>query len=132
MKNNENLQSAIQDIMKNNQVNAPKRSMSDKKILQYETDLLSSSVNIDHATCIADLIPEERTSNFGGGDFTREDYAISWQKWKEQGHRFVLTNIKHSNSKLLMECPDNFKKDTLVLIPEFIQDLASKAKELLK
>jgi hypothetical protein len=132
MTNKDNLQNAIQDIMNKNQVNAPKRSMSDKKILQYESDLLSSSVNIDHVICIADLIPEERTAKFGGGDFTREDYAISWQKWKETGHRFVLTNIKHSNSKLLMECPDNFKKDTLVLIPDFIQDLAHKAKELLK
>ena len=132
MTSKENLQDAIQEIMNKNQVDAPKRVMSDKKILQYETDLLSSKVNIDHVICIADLIPDERSASFGGGDFTREDYAISWQKWKEKGHRFVLTNIKHSNSKLLMECPDSFKKDTLVVIPDFIQDLASKAQELLK
>lgn len=130
--NNENLKSAIDDIMKKNQVNAPKRSMTDKKILQYETDLLSSNVKIEHAICIADLVPGEASVNFGGGDFTREDYALSWKDFDNKGFRFVLTNIKYSNSKVLVDCPEQYKKDTLVVISDFIEDLASKAKDLLK
>jgi hypothetical protein len=130
--NNENLKSAIEDIMNKNQVNAPKRSMTDKRILQYESELLSSNVKIDHVVCIADLVPGEGSLNFGGGDFTRSDYALSWQNLNDAGYRFVLTNVKYSNSKILVDCPDQFKKDTLTILPDFIQDLATKAKELLK
>lgn len=128
---NENLKNAIDEIMNKNKVNAPKRSFDDKKILQYESDLLSSNVKIDHSISIAELIPGEGSTPFGGGDFTREDYALSWRNWNEKGFRFVLTNIKHSNSKLLMECPESFKKDTITILPEFIENLASKATKIL-
>ncbi|WP_127715344.1 hypothetical protein [Halobacteriovorax sp. HLS] len=120
----DNLKNAIQDIMNKNQVNAPKRNMIDKKILQYEADLLSANVNVDYSICLADIFQDERSKKFGGGDFTRQDYALNWKKWKEQGHRFILTNIKHSNSKLLLECPEQFKKDTLETLPQFIELLA--------
>ncbi|ATH06447.1 hypothetical protein BIY24_00370 [Halobacteriovorax marinus] len=128
---NENLKNAIEDIMNKNKVNAPKRSFDDKKILQYESDLLSSNVKIEHSICIADLFPGEESHSFGGGDFTRVDYALSWQNWQEQGFRFTLTNIKYSNSKLLIECPTQFKKDTITLLPAFIESLANKANQLM-
>ncbi|PIK14424.1 hypothetical protein [Halobacteriovorax sp. JY17] len=129
---NDNLKNAIDEIMNKNKVNAPKRSFDDKKILQYEADLLSANVKIDHVVSIAELIPGEESTPFGSGDFTRADYALSWQNWQEKGHRFVLTNIKHSNSKLLIECPEKFKKDTIIILPDFIENLASRASEILK
>lgn len=128
---NDNLKSAIEDIMNKNKVNAPKRSFDDKKILQYEADLLASNVKIEHSISIAELIPGEGSTSFGGGDFTRQDYALSWKNWQDKGYRFILTNIKYSNSKLLMECPDTFKKDTLTILPSFIENLASRATSLL-
>jgi len=127
----ENLQNAINDIMKKNSVNAPRKSFDDKKILQYESDLLSSNVLIDFNICIAELSPGEEKTSFGGGDFTREDYCLSWKKWNDKGHKFVLTNIKYSNSKLLLDCPEQFKKDSLVLIPIFITELAKQAGSIL-
>lgn len=127
----ENLQNAINDIMKKNTVNAPKRSFDDKKILQYESDLLSSNVLIDFNICISELCPGEGKVSFGGGDFTREDYSLGWKKWNEIGFKFVLTNIKYNNSKLLLDCPEQFKKDTLVLIPDFVTALAKQAGNIL-
>lgn len=128
---NDNLKNAIDEIMNKNKVNAPKRSFDDKKILQYESDLLASNVKIDHVIKMADLIPGEGSTPFGGGDFTREDYALSWQNWQEKGYRFVLTNIKYSNSKLLIECPEQFKKDTISILPNFIENLANQVSSLM-
>ncbi|OUR93010.1 hypothetical protein A9Q84_21135 [Halobacteriovorax marinus] len=127
----ENLQNAINDIMTKNAVNAPRKSFDDKKILQYENDLISSKVLMEFNICIAELCPEEGNVSFGGGDFTRVDYSLSWKKWNDGDFKFVLTNIKYSNSKLLIECPEKFKKDVLAILPDFISELAKKAGSIL-
>ncbi len=116
------LKAQINQIMEENKPNVIFDSKYDRLIRECEKELTSSGLRSKVAYSLDSLIPEKRNAKFGGGQFERWQYELSWQDW-EGNFRLVLRNIPHNNSKLLLTLPDNFKEDSIELLEHFKQNL---------
>lgn len=116
------LKSQINQIMEDNKPNIIFNTKCDRAIRECEKELTSSGLKQKITCTIDSLEPEKRNEKFGGGQFERWQYELSWQDW-EGNYRLVLRNIPHDHSKLLITLPDAFKEDTAQLIAAFKENL---------
>ncbi|MFG1494019.1 hypothetical protein ACRXCV_01735 [Halobacteriovorax sp. GFR7] len=112
------LKGQINQIMETNKPNVVFDSKHDRLIRDCEKELTSAGLKQKVSYTIDALMPEKRDSKFGGGQFSRWQYELSWQDW-EGNFRLVLRNIPHNNSKLLIKLPEDFKVDTAELLESF-------------
>ncbi len=117
-------------IMEDNKPSTTNVSKADREIAFYESELLTNNVAFTFNQKISELAPEFAQEKFGSGNFTREQYLLTWDKLEGEKFRLCLTNIPHSNKKLLTECPQIFKDDIYTLLPRFIENIAKELQKI--
>ncbi|EQC43529.1 hypothetical protein [Bacteriovorax sp. Seq25_V] len=115
----EELKKQMNQIIEDNKPSVVLNSKEDRRIREFETELIESGIKVEFSITVAELNPELAEHSFGGSGFKRDQYSISWKKWEGENFRLVLTNIPHNNGKLLLKTPEQFKKDAVELLDEF-------------
>ncbi len=125
------LKKEINSIMKENESSSI-NSKINRDIIFYRNSLRESEMNFEFKMNVADIDSSLAQFSLGKSQFTRSDYELSWMVKDNEKFRFILTNIPYKNSKFLIDCPDDMKKDIVKLLPRFVELLVIKAKESLK
>jgi hypothetical protein len=122
----EELKSQMNKIMEDNKPSIVLNSDSDKAIRELEKELTSSGLKENFEIRLSDLIPDRASENFAGGQFTFEQYSLSWRNVQDEQFRLVLTNLPHKNAKILIKTPTQFKDAVVDLLPIFAEKLSQK------